>query len=319
MTSEVQPTGDSEVPSVSSPLRCSVIIPSAGPAQALAATLRALADQSVAGESIEVIVVDNNCDAAASQRLRSVAEPFGVTMVPEPTPGPAAARNRGVAAARGRVVIFVDDDIEVPHDFVEAHLAVHTGSDPVVGVGRIVESNSHSKWFLRYLVERRVVNRPPDPDRPDFRAFYGANASVSRSVIAAVGGYDEGFSRREDAELGYRLMVAGASYRYVDRAVVHHHSAFGPVTHVKRSYSNGYFLAMLLEKHPDIARYENLAMFSPVRTTLAALAAPALIGVGIIMYPLSPWALFKGMTALVLVQNNRGFAAYRRAHAGGVA
>ena len=65
-------------------------------------------------------------------------------------------------------------------------------------------------------------------------------------MLVELGGYDEGFIRREDAELGFRLAERGLPFRYVERAAVEHHSSFGPAQHIRRSYWNGYYLAMLL-------------------------------------------------------------------------
>lgn len=293
-------------------LRCSVVIPSFGEAASIGQTLGALFDQTLPHERYEVVVVDNNRDEAASAWLAAAVAAFPVRMVRATTPGPAAARNAGIAAVTGDVVVFVDDDVITPREFLEAHLSVHEEGDLAVGVGRIIEHNSHSRWFLRYLTERRVVNRIPDADHLDFRYFYGANASVPRAVLVELGGYDERFIRREDAELGFRLAERGLRFRYVERAAVEHHSSFGPVQHVRRSYWNGYYLAMLLEAHPAVGDQQDLSLYRPWKRVAAALAAPPLVVLGALVYPLTTWPLFTGITALVLTQNGRGFAAFRR-------
>jgi GT2 family glycosyltransferase len=291
-------------------MACSVVIATRGEARSLEHTLRCLFTQNLPSDRYEVIVVDNNQHQVESEHLAEVVNRFPVRLVAQSVAGPAAARNAGIRAAEGEVVVFVDDDIETSADFLEAHLAEHARAERSAVVGRIVEGNSHSKWFLRYLTDRRVVNRVPDPNQVDFRNFYGANSSARRADLIEVGGFDENFTRREDADLGIRLMTSGLSFRYADRAVVHHHSSFGPLDHVRRSYWNGYFLGMLIDKHPDFARHENMSNYSNWKRWVSWLVGPPLVAVGVILYPASPRPLFKGLTALVLVQNSRGYRAF---------
>ena len=141
-------------------LDCSVVIPTFGHALSLEATLKCLQQQTLPSDHFEVIVVDNNADSTDSTRVASIASHFDVRLVSASSPGPAAARNAGIRAARGRIVVFVDDDVEFDHGFLEAHLEAHEASPAGVAAGQIVEFNEHSRWFRRYLVDRRVV-----PDR----------------------------------------------------------------------------------------------------------------------------------------------------------
>jgi glycosyltransferase involved in cell wall biosynthesis len=292
-------------------LDCSVIIATRGPASGLARALSALSSQTLDRSRYELVVVDNNESADTSAALERMLAPFDVVLVREPTRGAGAARNAGEANSVGGIVVFVDDDIEVDSGFLDAHLFAHQqGAD--VAVGPIVELNAHSSWFRRYLVDRRVINRAPDPNSIDFRNVYGANSSVAREVFDSVGGFDPAFLRREDAELGFRLVAAGATFAFADAAVGSHHSSFGPLDHLRRSYVNGHYLARLVEKHPAAAEYEKMQNYGWGRAVLAGVVALPLLLVGLVAYPVTRRAFHKGITALVLVQNARGFNAYRR-------
>lgn len=83
--------------------RISVVIPHLNQGAALARCLAALSAQA-GGVPVEVLVVDNG-----SAEPPAVAGP-GVRLLHEAEPGPGPARNRGVAAARGAVVAFIDAD-----------------------------------------------------------------------------------------------------------------------------------------------------------------------------------------------------------------
>lgn len=293
-------------------LDCSVVIATRGVASGLVRTLGALSSQTLARSRYEIVVVDNNESPDASAALERTLAPFAVVLAREAAPGAAAARNAGVAIAVGEVVVFVDDDIEVDSGFLDAHLFAHQHQGADVAVGPIIELNAHSMWFRNYLIDRRVINRATDPNSIDFRDVYGANSSVDREIFDTVGGFDPSFLRREDADLGYRLGAAGAVFAYADGAVGRHHSSFGPLTHFRRSYVNGYYLGMLLAKHPALARLEKMGNYGLGRTLAAGVLGPPLLVVGLGAYPVTRRPLHKGLTALVLVQNSRGYRAYRR-------
>ena len=80
----------------------------------LPAAIESLVNQNLPADSFEVIVVDNSPDQASAVRFgQRYAGLSNLTYLVEPKPGLSNARNRGTAAARGRVVAFIDDDARV--------------------------------------------------------------------------------------------------------------------------------------------------------------------------------------------------------------
>src|SRR4051794_36855063 len=96
------------------PVDISVVIPTRERFEVLARTLEGLAAQDPGGVSAEVLVVDNGSRDGSLEHLRELAErwagPFPLEVVSEETPGAAAARNAGIARARGERVLFLGDD-----------------------------------------------------------------------------------------------------------------------------------------------------------------------------------------------------------------
>ena len=73
--------------------------------------IESLVEQDVPAGSHEIIVVDNSPDQAAAARFGlRYAGLSNLTYLVEPKPGLSNARNAGAAAARGRIVAFIDDD-----------------------------------------------------------------------------------------------------------------------------------------------------------------------------------------------------------------
>src|SRR6476620_10370303 len=87
-------------------LAVSVVVPVLNGAETIGDLLSAVTHQLGAPRDSAVIVVDNG----STDSTPDVVARFPVTYLQESTPGPSAARNRGLSHARGDVVVFVDAD-----------------------------------------------------------------------------------------------------------------------------------------------------------------------------------------------------------------
>lgn len=199
----------------------SVVIPTRGRATLLQETLgEVLRQASETRDVAEVIVArdDDTCETGAV--LQRVNSPK-LRVVRSPAPGPAAARNAGVRAALGEVILFVDDDV-LPwpgtlRGHCEHHLADVGGNLAVVGF---------VTWHPRGTITPFMYWL--EHGGPQFAYFeisqtglspyhcYTANLSVSRSALLATGLFDERFREAafEDLELGFRMAGAGVRFAY---------------------------------------------------------------------------------------------------------
>jgi GT2 family glycosyltransferase len=183
----------------------SVVIPSHNRARLLERTLRSILAQHVA--DLEVVVVDDGSHddtaavaIAADRRVRVVRNP-------EPA-GVSAARNRGIAAARGDWVAFCDDDDLWSPDKLTRQLtaADEAGTDWVYAGDVNVDERLHIL----------SGGPPPDPEavmaglpRSNPLASGGSNVVVRSKVLAAVGGFDPTLRRTEDWDLWIRIARRG--------------------------------------------------------------------------------------------------------------
>lgn len=192
----------------------SVIVPARDAAATIARTLAALAAQQLDAGRFEVIVVD---DGSRDDTLALARGAHGPTrVIAQAALGPAAARNRGVAAASGRVLAFCDADVFPAPGWLAA------------GVRALEEAD---------LVQGQVL---PDPEvglGPFDRSLWitgqvglweTANLFVTRDVFDAVGGFEEWLTPRcgkalaEDVWFGYRALRAGARPAFCATALAHH-------------------------------------------------------------------------------------------------
>jgi succinoglycan biosynthesis protein ExoM len=119
-------------------LDVSIVIPTYRRPELLATTLAScLAQQGIADDAVEIVVVDNDPDRSARAAVDAAAKrgPVPVRYVAEDRPGISHARNTGVANAGGHYIAFIDDDEEAAPGWLAAFLDTirRTGADLVVG------------------------------------------------------------------------------------------------------------------------------------------------------------------------------------------
>src|SRR5512136_1080752 len=103
----------------------SVVIPTYNRRALLTRTLPTVLAQTLPAEEYEVIVVvDGSTDGSAAW-LRGLTPTVTLRVLEQPNQGPGAARNAGIRAARGRVVLLLDDDLLCGPALLQEHLAAH--------------------------------------------------------------------------------------------------------------------------------------------------------------------------------------------------
>jgi hypothetical protein len=183
----------------------SVIIPTRNRPHLLPRTLESVLKQST--ENLEVIVVDDGSTDSNGAVAAAVDPRVSVLRNPEPT-GVSAARNRGIAAARGEWIAFCDDDdLWAPNKLREQLTAADRAGANWAYAGDVnVDDHFH------------VISGGPPPDPATVMALLprcnplasgGSNVVVRSSILAAVGGFDPTLRRTEDWDLWIRIARKG--------------------------------------------------------------------------------------------------------------
>jgi glycosyltransferase involved in cell wall biosynthesis len=185
----------------------SIVVPTRNRAAMLQRAIASVAAQTFA--DYELIVVDDASIDDTLQQLAAQPDPR-LRVIASPSPGGAPrARNRGVAAARGRFVAFLDDDDEWLPQKLERQLEVFARGPARLGLvhgGSTVVSSTTGR------VVHTVVPMPGLPVQPaDFLgeiSFTTSVVLVRRQCLEEVGVFDEALAGSQDRDLWIRL--AGA-------------------------------------------------------------------------------------------------------------
>jgi glycosyltransferase involved in cell wall biosynthesis len=206
--------------------RISVVVPTYNRLDTLRHVIPSLLAQDLRRGQFEIVVADSNSTDGTAEYLAGVAReaPF-VRHLPGPYTGRASARNAGIAAAKGRIILFTDADIIASPDLLSRHLEHHDRPGTRAVVGMEVQVVSYEDYLAKRADRaRRTPLHGEKPKRLSWLYFLTGNASAPRAELDRVGRFDEDFTGygHEDLELGYRLQHAGIPIRYEPEAVNYH-------------------------------------------------------------------------------------------------
>lgn len=181
----------------------SVIFPTRNRVELLDAALRSISEQRIDRSSFEVLLIDNGSTDHTSQISQQWA-----TQLPnlrywhEPEPGLHAGRHRGLAEAKGDILVFADDDIEAQPSWLQTIADVFSDPDVAMAGG-----NNHPLFmqtppgWLTHLWNRRARNGSRSlpalsiQEWPEGRypispyQVWGCNFAIRKSVLLAAGGF----------------------------------------------------------------------------------------------------------------------------------
>lgn len=227
-----------------------------------AASLRRMLDSAAemdipAGLAWELIVVDNGSTDETLTVIASFADRLPVRGVVEPAPGLSHARNRGVAEARGEMIIWTDDDVAVDRNWLKAYVeAAHAAPDAGFFGGQIVPvlEEPRSELFLQNffhpalssLMARREFPASTVEINVDNMPF-GANYAIRRAWQKKYLYHPElGVSpvqnrSSEEVNLFYEMLDNGIKGKIVRESIVRHYIASSRQT---KKYFRKYYEAL---------------------------------------------------------------------------
>jgi glycosyltransferase involved in cell wall biosynthesis len=210
----------------------------------------------------ELIVVDNDPSAQTRTVCDRYTDRLPLRYLTEPRKGLSCARNRGLDAARGELVLFTDDDVDVDPDWLaQLWSAAQRQPDAAIFGGKILP-----RWEQpppAWLVEHARTLLPGVTMHFDIgdterflgkcdMPFFGANMGFRRSVFGAdrrfredLGHWGDRPTPGEETELIRRLMAEGCRAFYVPAAAVTHRN---PAHRMSERYVRAWFVGQGIAK-----------------------------------------------------------------------
>ncbi len=203
----------------------SVVIPCYDRLALLERTLQACFTQ-VIDAAWEIVVADNHPERLARTLLAGLASPVPLRHVAAGERNIATARNRGIAAAQGALIAFVDDDEAPEPGWLAAHAACleRTGADGSFGPKYpVFEGGTAPGWDPTGSFYTTDFGLPPDADirpldwwPPQARGLGTGNSMLRRATcLAGPAPFDEVFGRSGGEDTMLLLSLAKAGRRYV--------------------------------------------------------------------------------------------------------
>jgi glycosyltransferase involved in cell wall biosynthesis len=185
------------------PLRLSVIIPTYNSGPWLAEAVRSVGDPPPPG--VEVIVIDDGSTDGSAEALAGWPR---ITVLQQPNAGPAAARNRGLAAARGEFVAFLDaDDRWLPGRTAALVAGPLPAADFLYEDYRIVDVATGAVGTM--LCPALPAGAAAAPVLLRHNIISSSTVVAPRAALAAAGGFREDLRLGEDWDLWLRLAERG--------------------------------------------------------------------------------------------------------------
>jgi hypothetical protein len=259
----------------------SVVICTWNRCESLRSTLESLTHVTIpAGQEWEVVVVNNNCSDGTDEVLKAFQTKLPLRTVFEPALGASRARNAGVAAASGDLLLFTDDDVELDAGWMTAYCAASDAWPDAwyfAGAIRPRFAQEVPHWLrthqraLRGMLSLQDLGPESRPLRHD-EFPWGPNMAVRHKAFAHasfdanIGRIGLGQTRGSEESLFQPLRDRGLGGMWIPAAIAYHHI---PGSHATLRYFLRYYYgsgrgAARLRNPPSVGR-QLLDMRYPLR------------------------------------------------------
>src|SRR5258707_5226822 len=248
----------------------SIVIPTFNGASRIGNGLDSLLQQTT-GRDVEILVVGDGSTDNTANVVRSYPS---VRLIAQANTGPASARNRGALEAKGKILLFTDDDCVQMPGWLDAMLEPFKDLDVVgaKGIYRTHQKSLAARFVqIEYEDKYRMMAGLPSIDFIDTYS-----AGFRRDRFLEMTGYDTSFpvACAEDIELSYRMSARGWKMKFVPAAIVYHTHPDTLSRYLKKKYKFAFWRMLAVRKNPGKGVKDS---HTPQIMKLQLLFAPALL------------------------------------------
>jgi glycosyltransferase involved in cell wall biosynthesis len=247
-----------EVRDVGATPTVSVVIPTFNRAATLEQILAPVLGDPTTREA--VVVVDGSRDGSMELLERIARTDERVHAVFIENTGEMGAREAGAHAARGDVVLFLDDDVIAGPGLVRGHARRHAGTERLVVVGYMpvdLPARRGPGEFAQNLYSREYERRCATYDHDESRilhSLWAGNFSIRRADVLTLPMRNSGYSERyhPDRDLGLRCLEAGMRGVFDRSLCARHVYARSLTAFASDARSQGAGRTLMHRLHPDV-------------------------------------------------------------------
>lgn len=255
-------------------MELSIIIPTHNRAPILEQCLERIFLNDFPKNKYEVIVVDDASTDNTQEICTKWQKSENLTYLKQKKSGQGVARNKAIDLAKGKVLIFIGDDIFINKNFLREHYEYHDQYpqknyavlglilwDPEINISEIMNwSTNSSQIFGKFGGHQFAFEKLTHNKEANYNFFYTSNISLKKSILQD-NKFDPWFDGYgwEDIELGYRLSKNyNLKIIYNSNAIAYHHHEIDLEQFKKRMYQIGKATHLFHHKHPELNKLPNL-------------------------------------------------------------
>ncbi len=243
--------------SLTNPNLCSisVIIPTFNRPNQLVKVLHSLVRQNFPFSAFEVLVVDDGSQMAYSEIIER-SWPFEIKYLFQENQGEAVARNYGVNSSQADFLVFLDDDMEVEPQYLEALYQEHLVYPAAILVGTMYQKSVPDSSLYQKITASH--HQYTEFGEVAFTNILGGVMAISKTIYVAIGQMQPIPDKKRggwmDLAFAWRAHQAGYSLRRCEKAVVFHDDSFAQNLEIasQRIYRDAYLAPQLFDMIPDL-------------------------------------------------------------------
>lgn len=238
----------------------SIIIPTYNRKASLLRTLDSLRQQTFPMDLLVVVVVDDG-SMDDSQTIASQEFPFTLRYLQQKNQGATAARNYGATISQSEILVFIDDDITIMPQTLEALAAKLSESTKLLAMGTINKRGSVNKSVYTRIALTMADHSLIAHDDAKFNCV-DCNSELlacNRRDFFDIGMFQDptgghGWPNWDDVDFGYRAHLKGFRLIGTSKAIAEHwdYSVSDRILACQRFYRAGKSAVWLFKRHPEL-------------------------------------------------------------------
>ena len=238
----------------------SVIIPTYNRQESASRLLGCLCDQTMDSENYEVIVIDDGSTSSTLGQNKSKF-PYQFQYIWQDNQGATIARNNGAINSRGQILVFIDDDVTVSPNTLQALLDVCNREERVIALGSIVYRNENTESvYTRIVVSNDNIFSDLHQSNDQAISYVECNTqilAIQRKYFFELRMFQDptgGWPNWDDVDFGYRAHKAGFHFvRVGDAKGVHWDNSLSDLDSTNlRWFQASKSAVQLFQKYPTL-------------------------------------------------------------------